>query len=89
MEWRLNEIRSRAFQFSEPKGFHFVGPQAHELHEGGFARPLMELQDKAFLDHYIKLLEFSFELLEQDQLYWSYAGYIWEIVVKYVANLKQ
>ena len=88
VEWRLNEIRTRAFKFSEPKDFHFVGPQAHELHKKGFARPLMQLKDKAFLDRYMELLKFSFELLGQDKLYWSYAGYIWHIVVEYIDKLK-
>jgi hypothetical protein len=88
IEWRLSQIKDRKFKFTEPKGVHSVGSQEHELHGKTFAKPLMSLSKESFFERYLDLLEFSLKLLKKDREYWAYSQYIWEIVVKYVDNLK-
>ncbi len=89
VRWRLAQIGSRAASFQEPVGGHAVGPLEHELHSHEFAQPLMTLADRAWVDDYVKLLDFSIDLLERrGKTYWAYAEYIWIIVVNYITNLK-
>ncbi|MBL7130389.1 MAG: hypothetical protein ISS45_03150 [Candidatus Omnitrophica bacterium] len=88
IRWKIGEIKKRCFKFVEPKGGHTVSDAENELHEKRFAQPLIKLSSRDFMDEYISLLDFSLRLIKKDMEYWSYAQYIWEIIIGYVRNLK-
>lgn len=87
---RIKEIMQRKFTHVEPDGHgaHFVADNVSELHGKEFARVLTKLTSDEFLDDFIILLKFSFEILETNKNYWSYAQYIWEIFYGYMENIK-
>ncbi|MDO8886072.1 hypothetical protein [Candidatus Oleimmundimicrobium sp.] len=88
IDWRLEELKKRKFTHIEPKEAHWVGAGEAELHRKEFAASLMKLQDSKYLDRFIELLGFSLDLLEKDKNYWPYTVYLWQVVIKYVGNLK-
>ena len=53
-----------------------------------FASPIMKVRDESLIDNYFELLKFSFELINKDSEYKKYSYYIWDIVLKYIENLK-
>jgi hypothetical protein len=86
--WRFDELAKRAFPFKEPIGAHSVSPQEHELHDKGFAAPLMKLKHPQYEKQFLDLLGESFNILKTKE-YWSYAQYLWQIVCAYFDNLKE
>lgn len=89
IDWRLRELKDRAFPFIEQTGAHSVGDQENELHTKGFARPLTQLKDPDLQERYLALLGFSFELLNRGRDYTSYSQYLWQIIAAYFENLKE
>lgn len=89
IDWRFEQVETRASKFAVPIGAHWVSDQENELHEKKFASPLMRLKDSNFQDKYFKILDYSFKLIKNDKTYYSYAQYIWEIVYSYFDNLKE
>lgn len=87
--WRFEQINKRAFKFVKPKGVHSVGLQESELRDKAFAAPLMRLKEPNYETRFLTLLGKSFEILKEDEQYYPYAQYIWEIVSAYFENLKE
>lgn len=89
--WRLQQLKSRAFKFKEPTfGIaHWVSPHEEELNEKKFAFPLMNLKVTLYVDQYLDLLQFSFEILKKDKDFFPYTKYLWDIVISYISVLKE
>lgn len=86
IEWRFAELERRAFPFDEQSRLmvHSVGPQEEELDTLEFALPLIRLNDPIYQDRFLKLLGRSFTILESDEdAYWAYSKYLWQIVISY------
>lgn len=88
IKWRIKEIKINAFMVEERKEGGFISPKEAELRNKKVASPIMKLEDKKYISLILDLLEYSFELLKQDEKYFSYSSYIWDIVCSYYDNLK-
>ena len=89
INWRVEQIMTKAFKFSEQRDAHWVSDEENELHEKNFASPIMRLKDLSYKKKYFDILDYSFELIKKDKMYYSYAQYLWEIVYSYFDNLKE
>ncbi len=89
IEWRFTKLRERAQHFREPVGAHSVGSLEHELHDKEFALPLIRLKDPQYIERYLSLLDYSFELISQHKDYYPYGQYLWQVVKGYFDNLKE
>lgn len=89
IEWRIQELKARAFTFIRQEGAHSVGPQEMELDMKEFAGPLYSVSDELYENSFLSLLEKSFTLIEQDKDYLPYSSYLWELVYKYFENRKK
>lgn len=88
IKWLIQRIKDSAAQFVEETGMHSVGSFEHELHDGEIAKPLRELADGSYIDTYLDLLDFSFQLFAKGARWHNYTYYIWNIVVGYFDQLK-
>ena len=88
IEWRIEELKTRAFTFVRAEGAHSMSSQEIELDMKDFAGPLYSVSDETHEDSFFALLKKSFDLLEQDKDYLSYSSYLWELVYKYFENRK-
>lgn len=88
ISWRFNQLKERIFEFEEPRGAHWVGPQESELREKRLATPLIELKDISYINKFLDLLDFSFKKINENKRYWSYVQYLWQIAFQYFDNLK-
>lgn len=88
INWRIGELKSRAFTFVRPEGAHSMGSQEIELDMKKFAGPLYSIDDAKYEDSFFSLLEKSFELIAQDKDYLAYASYLCELAYKYFENRK-
>jgi len=86
--WLMTKIKDSAVEFIEATGSHSVGPVEHELHGGETSKPLGELADESFINDYLELLEFSFELYGRGKAWHAYAFYVWKIIEAYFMQLK-
>jgi hypothetical protein len=89
IKWRFKQLKKRASPFTRPKGGHWVSDFESELWDKKFAKPLIELKDPGYRGKFLDLLDTSFKILKKGENYWSYATYLWEIVVTYFDNLKE
>lgn len=89
IKWRIQRIKANAFMVSERKEGGFISPEEAELRSKKVASPIMKLTDEKHIPIILELLECSFDLLEQDEKYFSYTSYIWDIVCSYYENLKK
>jgi len=90
VKWRIAEILKRCGPFKKKRGVHSVGDFEHEIEFGNeFAKPLMELKGKQFVDEYLALLKESFEIWGKGSGYHSYTQYIWNIIEAYFQGLKE
>jgi len=89
--WRLNCIKERKLKTKEEDISDVVSTIPYsegELYFKNFASPIMKVRDESLIDNYFELLKFSFELINKDSEYKKYSYYIWDIVLKYIENLK-
>lgn len=89
--WRLDQVKHRAFSFSEPntEGAHWVSPQEQELNEKKFAFPIMNLKNPDYKKLYLDILSYSFLKLQENGDYYHYSRYLWQIVIAYFDGLKE
>ena len=88
IKWLMQKIKDSAAEFVEKTGVHNVGALEHELHDGEIAKPLRELSDARYIDDYLDLLDFSFQLFAKGDKWHNYTYYIWKIVTGYFDQLK-
>ena len=90
INWTFNELTSRAFTSQRNKegmSSSWVTDEMEELTSLRFARSLTTVKDTSFQQNFLKLLIFSFELLQQDyDGYYQYANYLQRIVITYAKN---
>ena len=89
IKWRFEVIKNRAFPFKMAEGVHSVNWKEKELFDKEFASPLVELKDIKYVEMFLGLLEYSFELRNKGELYSDYTSYLWSIVIDYFKNLKE
>ena len=90
INWRFKELKRKAFPFEQPGGAHSVGAEEMELDTMSFAKPLINLKDPSFQNHFLDLLNSSLTLLRRkDNKYWPYINYLWKICVAYFENLSE
>lgn len=89
IKWRLKQLKKRVTPFIELKGVHLVSDFESELRDKKFAKSLINLKDPIHKDNFFDLLDTSFKILKKGENYWSYATYLWEIVIAYFDNLKE
>lgn len=90
--WRIQYVKDASFQFTkEPSKnsdrAHLVGPLEEELHDGKITKPLKNINDIRYIDSFLDLLNFSFQLIDKGASWYSYAEYIWTTVDQYFTNL--
>jgi len=92
VSWRIDQIISRAEPFIDKPSLkaRSVTPFQNELWSLTFASPLFSLKDEKYMSSFLRLLEHSMKLITNNEdEYWSYANYLWKIVISYVDGLKE
>jgi DNA polymerase III delta prime subunit len=89
IKWRFDKIKHRAFPFKMIEGVHSVNWREKELLDKEFASPLVQLKNTRYIEMFLDLLEYSFELRNKGEAYFEYASYLWDIVIDYFKNLKE
>ncbi|MFA7254070.1 MAG: hypothetical protein WC107_05970 [Patescibacteria group bacterium] len=89
INWLFTLLKDNAKTFIEPKGAHSVGDFEDELHHMKLAKPLINLKSEEYINNFLDLLSFSFDLNDQDPQYSAYSNYIWQIVSKFFDGLKE
>lgn len=84
----IQRIKDSAVEFVSQTEMHSVGPVESEMHDGVISKPLRELSDEKYIDDYLDLLEFSFEIFAKGPTWHNYTYYIWNIVIGYFSQLK-
>ena len=87
--WRLKYVKDNPFEYVEKisEGFHTVGVFENEIHEGYIIAPLKSVGDDKYIEAYLDLLGFSFELIVRGVTWHNYASYVWAVVDQYFTNL--
>lgn len=93
INWRFKKLKEPLpFEGREMDGMaHEVGPIEDELDTMALAHPLIELRDEKYLQHFLDLLDFSFNVPKdkQDKKYSDYVSYLWRIIITFVEKLKE
>jgi len=89
IKWRFEELKTRVFPFQRAKGVHSIKYREREIDDKTFAQPLIQLKNVQHKDRFLKLLEYSFEVMKKGIDYFAYASYLWEVVIEYFKNLKE
>jgi hypothetical protein len=89
IKWRFAELKKRAFPFERSEGVHSVGAGEMELDDKSFARSIMNLKNERYKKLFLDLLKDSLIIYSKSKSYYSYSGYLWEIVIQYYKNLKE
>ena len=88
INWRFDQIKARIQPFKEEstRGFHTVSPLEDELYRKDFAKPLLSLESKLYIDKFIQLLDFTLTVIDDadEKQYWPYIQYIWNVVIDFV-----
>ncbi len=87
--WLINYVRDNAFEYTSTanREFHTVGVFEHEIHDKDRIKPLQDIDDIEYVETFLSLLDYSFELVERGVTWHSYAGYIWSVVDQYFTNI--
>ncbi len=64
-----------------------VSDDESELHDKTLAKPLMALSSASYLDTFLDLLDFSFQINQKGTGWSRYSDYLWEVVTAYFVNL--
>ncbi len=87
--WRIQYVKDNPFEYVDniTEEFHPVGVIENEIHEGHIVKPLKNISEDSYIDNFIELLNFSFELVGRGITWHNYASYIWAVVDQYFNNL--
>lgn len=85
---RFKQIKNAAFDCPpRPEGVSYsVSDIESELHDKKFAKPLMGLHEDKYLNDFLDLLDYSFEIKHKGSGWVQYAQYLWEITTQYFEN---
>jgi hypothetical protein len=88
--WRIQELKHKAIKVLPYKNCEArcLSKGESELHHKDFAKPLLNLCDQRFFDQFIDLLKYSFDKVKENNEYWEYSNYVWDIVCEYIYNLR-
>ncbi len=88
INWRIDELISRAFSYIRPEGTYTVGSRESELGTRNFATPIIRLSKPIYIENINKLIDAAFDVYDKGKEYHEYAYYLWKIVTEYYTNLK-
>jgi len=86
---RLEQIKYAAFDCPpRPQGMSYsVSDGESELFDKRFAKPLMGLHGVKYINNFLDLLNYSFEINQKGGGWVRYAQYLWEITTQYFENI--
>jgi hypothetical protein len=88
IKWRIEEVVKRAQPFIKTQGLHNVSALEDEIyHDKEFAKPLMNLPSKDYVEVYVKLFDEVVNLWQKGNEYHAYADYLWGIIFSYFEKL--
>ncbi|MBI3889024.1 hypothetical protein HY312_00390, partial [Candidatus Saccharibacteria bacterium] len=87
--WILRAAKANAFENVDTLSSKYrpVGVFDRDIREGDLIQPLKNVDDPIYVEEYLKLLDFSFELIGRGITWHNYAAYLWSAIDQYFNNL--